>query len=114
MPSRHAAPSFSVRLRADLREPLAAHLAASGQARNEFVNQAISEKLERGMEYTEIPAQEVPAGARFDVPRQNQGQIAEVAYSTGGRPADECGHGDLYQRVTDRSDRSVTYYKRTA
>lgn len=45
MPSQHAAPSFSVRLRADLREPLAAHLAASGRAKNELINTAIEKEL---------------------------------------------------------------------
>lgn len=44
MPSK--IPPLSVRLRPELREPLAAYLTASGQARNEFVNQAIEEKLE--------------------------------------------------------------------
>ena len=60
--------------------------------------------------YTEISQDQVPAGVRFDVPRHLQGQIIEVAY--GGFSRWEHGPGDLYKRVTDRSDRSVSYYKR--
>ncbi len=62
--------------------------------------------------YVRIQASEVPAGVRFDVPAHNQGQIVEVAY--GGFDRAEHGAGDPYKRVTDRSDRSVAYYKRVS
>lgn len=57
--------------------------------------------------YDEVPAHEVPKlvrEGRWDVPRMNQGQIIEVAYSDGypGRaPADV---GSLFRRTIDRSD----------
>ncbi len=62
--------------------------------------------------YTPIEESQVPAGVRFDVMRQNQGQIVEVAY--GGFDRAEHGNGDPYKRVTDRGDRSVAYYKRVS
>ncbi len=62
--------------------------------------------------YTKIEESQVPAGVRFDVPRHNQGQIVEVAY--GGFDRSEHGNGDPYKRVTDRSDRSVAFYKRVS
>lgn len=65
--------------------------------------------------YKPIPASEVPQGLIFHVPRQNQGQIVEVAYASSS-PGDytEACHGDAYKRVTDHSDRSVEYYRRTS
>ena len=58
--------------------------------------------------YIEIPANEIPYGVRFDVSARTQGQMIEVAY--GGFLRSEHGVGDPYKRVTDRTDRSVTYY----
>lgn len=43
---------------------------------------------------------------RWNVPPECQGQIVEYAYGWSA----ECD-GTLYMRVTDRSDRSVTYYR---
>lgn len=62
------------------------------------------------VKYVECSKDEIPEGVRFDVPRQNQGQIVEVAYGDFGRA--ENGIGDPWKRVTDASDRSVTYYRR--
>lgn len=67
------------------------------------------------MRYEPISSEQVPPGAAWDVPRQNQGQIVEVAYSDGAPPRPgraENNRGDLYQRVRDTSDGSVTYYRR--
>jgi hypothetical protein len=62
--------------------------------------------------YREIPETEVPADLRFDVPRHNQGQMVEVAYADYPTDRYEACSGATYKRVTDRSDGSVTYYKR--
>lgn len=59
--------------------------------------------------YYEISAADVPEGACWSVPGRNQGQIVEVAYSTGRTRAHEADYGDQYRRVTDMSDRSVRY-----
>jgi hypothetical protein len=61
--------------------------------------------------YIECRESDIPAGVRFDVPRRHQGQIVEVAF--GGFDRAEHDHGDPYKRITDRSDRSVNYYKLT-
>ncbi len=61
--------------------------------------------------YTQIAANQVPANVRWDVPAHCAGQIVEVAYAAARPSRDEAGPGDPYQRVTDRSDRSVTYYR---
>lgn len=61
--------------------------------------------------YRPIDRSAVPEGIRWDVPPHNQGQIVEVAYSDGIRGSRELAcRGDRYQRVTDRSDGSVSYY----
>lgn len=60
--------------------------------------------------YAKISEQDVPAGVRFDVPARHQGQMKEVAY--GGTRRDVHDEGDEYKCVTDRSDGSVTYYRR--
>ncbi len=64
----------------------------------------------KASKYIRISESQIPEGVRFDVPGPNQGQIVEVAYGGFGRA--EHGDGDPYKRVTDRSDRSVEYYKR--
>lgn len=54
-----------------------------------------------------------PREIRWDVPPQNQGQIIEVAY--GGpktSPDEHCPPWAKWKRVYDRSDRTVTYYRR--
>lgn len=67
--------------------------------------------------YTECPASEVPAAARWDVPAYCQGQIVEVAYSTGrSEGAHLADRGDAYKRVTDTScavghPSRVSYYR---
>jgi hypothetical protein len=68
--------------------------------------------MKRKFAYQPIAASDVPRAIRFDVPPQNQGQTVEIAYADYPTPADEACHGATYQRVTDRSDNSVTYYKR--
>lgn len=60
--------------------------------------------------YAPIPACDVPAGVRFDIPGRNQGQIVEVAYGGWGRA--EHGPGDPYRRTIDRSTGRVTYARR--
>lgn len=56
---------------------------------------------------------EIPDGTRWDVPRTNQGQIVEVAFANATpRERSEACDGDMYKRVTDRSDNSVQYYRR--
>lgn len=66
-------------------------------------------------QYTAIPASEVPGDLVWIIPRRNQGQIVEVAYSNGvpdGRSVNyDADEGARYKRVTDRSDRSVIYYR---
>jgi hypothetical protein len=66
--------------------------------------------------YRAVPASEVPDSIVFTTPARNTGQIVEVSYSRGipaGRARDmEAGDGDPWMRVTDRSDRSVTFYRR--
>jgi len=59
--------------------------------------------------YEKCAEAEIPGKVRFDIPGHLQGQIVEVAYGGFGRY--EHGPGDPYKRVTDRSDRSVTYYR---
>ena len=59
--------------------------------------------------YIKVDEASVPGNIRFDVPGRNQGQIVEIAYGGWGRHEHDVG--DPYQRVTDRSDRSVQYYK---
>ncbi len=61
-------------------------------------------------EYVRISESQIPEGVRFDVTGPNQGQIVEVAYGGFGRA--EHGQGDPYKRVTDKSDRTVAYFKR--
>jgi hypothetical protein len=60
--------------------------------------------------YVRIEENQVPRGVTFHVPRFAQGQIIEVAWGTFGR--EEAGPGDLYQRVHDRSDGTISFYKR--
>lgn len=61
--------------------------------------------------YVECSAKDVPDDIRFDVPRRNQGQMVEIAYGDRGRFRGENDEGSPYKRVTDGSDRSVTYYR---
>lgn len=63
--------------------------------------------------YVEIAREAVPEGLRWDVPRQNQGQIVEVAYADAPAEASEACFGSEYRRVRDRSDGRVTYHRRT-
>lgn len=68
------------------------------------------------IEYRKLPktvAESLPY-ARWDVPRRNQGQIVEVAYSHLSRFASEADRGDELKRVYDRSDCSVEYYERVS
>jgi hypothetical protein len=66
----------------------------------------------RAGEYTYVRCrkEDVPADARFHVPRHLQGQIVERAFGVFG-----CGEGcagDPYMRIRDRSDpRDERYYK---
>lgn len=64
--------------------------------------------------YKPISLAELPDGLIFHTPRQNQGQIVEVSYSS-GRPGDrsEAGPGDTYKRVVDHSDGTTDYYRRS-
>lgn len=72
------------------------------------------------MAYIEIPESEVPVTVRWNVPRQNQGQIVEVAYGHFGR--DEAGPGALFERHADqaitgasrRTGEGVEYFKKIA
>lgn len=61
--------------------------------------------------YIPTSADKIPAHVRWDVPAHNQGQIVETAYADGRPGRDEACNGSKYRRVTDRSDRSVTYYR---
>jgi len=65
----------------------------------------------RKPEYRVIPEAEVPSSLRFDVPGQRQGQIVEYAYADWPVPKHESCEGAQYMRRTDRSDRSITFYK---
>jgi hypothetical protein len=47
MPSKHTASPITLRLSGELRDQLAAYLEASGTVRNQFIADAIAEKLER-------------------------------------------------------------------
>jgi hypothetical protein len=59
--------------------------------------------------YEECCEAAVPASVNFDVTPRNQGQTVEVAYGGFGRAEHDAG--DPYKRITDRSTRSVTYYR---
>jgi len=59
--------------------------------------------------YQPISRAEVPLDVRFDVPRQHQGQMVEVAF--GGFDRGEHGDGDPYKRIVDRSARETTFYR---
>ncbi|NCY02938.1 MAG: hypothetical protein EBX36_08530 [Planctomycetia bacterium] len=59
--------------------------------------------------YTRVDAARVPAGLRFDVPRQNQGQIVTVSYAASKTRRGEHGHGDEWKHTFDASDRSSYY-----
>lgn len=64
-------------------------------------------------EYAPCSRDEIPDSTRWDVPRANQGQIVEVAFANASpRERSEACNGDMYKRVTDRSDNSVRYYCR--
>ena len=68
-------------------------------------------KLENGTaEYIPCDLADIPNGVRFDVPRQNQGQIVEVAYGVIGRAPGE--RGDAWKSVTDRSISTTPKYYR--
>lgn len=58
-----------------------------------------------------VRIERVPENLRWDVPAHNQGQIVEVAYADYPTVRSEACHGSSYQRVTDRSARSVRYYQ---
>jgi hypothetical protein len=60
--------------------------------------------------YTKIRPEEVPNGVRFDVTLHRQGQMVEIAYGGYGRA--EHDDGDPYRRIHDRSDGTVTYWRR--
>lgn len=62
----------------------------------------------RTYRYTDCPEASIPERVRFDTPRQFQGQIVECAF--GGFSRAEHDVGDQFLRVTDQSDRSVTFY----
>lgn len=64
------------------------------------------------MKYLEIAAPELPANVRWDTPPQNQGQTIEVSYAHARPASDEACAGAPYKRVRDRSDQSVTYYRK--
>ena len=69
------------------------------------------EVVERSaVKYVAIGA--APRVHRWDVPRACAGQIVEVSYGEPFSHSDEAGFGSLYRRVHDRSDNSVTYYRR--
>jgi hypothetical protein len=55
---------------------------------------------------------DIPQAARFDVPRQNQGQTVEVAYGTLGRA--QADVGDPWKRIIDFSEPNAQprYYRR--
>lgn len=60
------------------------------------------------LEYIEIAESEVPDGTKFQIPRGNQNQPFEVAYSWDGDAywyddADARRSRPLYRRVTDHS-----------
>jgi hypothetical protein len=70
-----------------------------------------------GITYDVIPKGDVPANLVWVTPARNAGQIVEVSYANGvprssGEAVYDADEGDLWQRVTDRSDNSVAYYRR--
>lgn len=60
----------------------------------------------------EITLADIPDGVRFDVPRENQGQIIEIAY--GGFDRAPHTSSAPFKRVNDTSRISVRYYRRSA
>lgn len=73
-----------------------------------------TETTARKITYRVVP--QAPDNLIWITPRQHQGQIVEVEYST-GRPAGRGGnydaaHGDLWRRTTDHSTGEVTYARR--
>jgi hypothetical protein len=53
--------------------------------------------------YRAISEARLPAGLRWDVPQQNQGQIVEVAYADERPEPSPACRGSRYRRITDRS-----------
>lgn len=63
--------------------------------------------------WTECPEFDVPEHTRFDVPPRSQGQIIEVSYGGPRGQASEYDWTDAaFKREHDRSDNTVTYYRR--
>lgn len=63
--------------------------------------------------YIAIPANDVPANIRFDVPRRHQGQIVEIAYGDLRYYRSFADVGAPYKREHDRSlgPHAITYYR---
>lgn len=63
--------------------------------------------------WIECKQSDVPANTRFDVPPLNQGQIVEVSYGGHSSQHREYDWSDApFKREHDRSDNTVTYYRR--
>jgi hypothetical protein len=62
--------------------------------------------------YYKIPETEVPEGVRWDVPRQNQGQIVTASYADWPWSQCEACHGARYQKVYDAGDQSLAFHRR--
>jgi hypothetical protein len=100
----------------DGRKPLPADFASLGpvlDARCTRPCEACQQQRRERLTYVRTLLESLPAELRWDVPRHNQGQIVEVAYADERPLACEACHGSAYQRVTDRSDGSVAYYRRS-
>lgn len=62
--------------------------------------------------YRRADTADVPAGVRWDIPAECQGQMVEVAYADSRPMADAADIGSMWRRVADRSDGSVEYQRR--
>lgn len=65
--------------------------------------------------YAEVPNTDVPENLIWVTPRQSQGQITEVSYSTGvpsGRSANyDADKGDPWKRVIDHQGGRPRFYR---
>lgn len=62
----------------------------------------------RAYRYVSVDPSVIPSDVRFDIPKRFSG--ATVLFAFGGFSKNEHDIGNLYLRVIDQSDDSVTYY----
>jgi hypothetical protein len=63
-----------------------------------------------GHTWAAVEENRIPVSSRWDVPAYLQGQMVEYAFLVFG--SDSAGTSEPFMRVTDASDRSVTYWRK--